>query len=113
MRPRCDAYRVGRQALPAISRQFPVRAGQRTARRACARWARAKDGGDFADAAAKPVYGSLCGFAQMRYLPQYSPDLNPIENCFSKIKAAESALCLRAERIVLLISQPSPRFGKG
>jgi transposase len=25
--------------------------------------------------------------ATLRYLPQYSPDLNPIENCFSKIKA--------------------------
>ncbi len=25
--------------------------------------------------------------ATLRYLPQYSPNLNPIENCFSKIKA--------------------------
>jgi transposase len=35
--------------------------------------------------------------AQLRYLPQYSPDLNPIEKSFSKLKA-----CLRtaAERTV-------------
>jgi transposase len=25
--------------------------------------------------------------AQLRYLPPYSPDLNPIENAFSKLKA--------------------------
>ena len=25
--------------------------------------------------------------AQLRYLPRYSPDLNPIENAFSKLKA--------------------------
>jgi transposase len=36
--------------------------------------------------------------AQLRYLPQYSPDLNPIEQSFSKLKA-----CLRtaAERTVV------------
>ena len=35
--------------------------------------------------------------ATLRYLPQYSPDLNPIEQAFSKLKAL---LCKAAERTV-------------
>ena len=50
--------------------------------------------------------------AALRYLPQYSPDLNPIENCFSKIKAhlhkaAErtiNRLCRRIGKIASSVS---------
>jgi transposase len=50
--------------------------------------------------------------ATLRYLPQYSPDLNPIENCFSKIKAhlrkaAErtiNRLCRRIGKIASSVS---------
>ena len=33
--------------------------------------------------------------AELRYLPPYSPDLNPIENAFSKLKAKLRAAALR------------------
>lgn len=33
--------------------------------------------------------------AELRYLPPYSPDLNPIENAFSKIKAKVRAVAKR------------------
>lgn len=33
--------------------------------------------------------------AELRYLPPYSPDLNPIENAFSKVKARLRAAALR------------------
>ena len=50
--------------------------------------------------------------ATLSYLPQYSPDLNPIENCFSKIKAhlrkaAErtiNRLCRRIGKIASSVS---------
>jgi len=44
--------------------------------------------------------------ATLRYLPQYSPDLNPIEQAFSKFKAF---LCKAAERTVPALSR---RVGK-
>jgi len=31
--------------------------------------------------------------AELVYLPSYSPEMNPIEEAFSKIKAMEEALC--------------------
>jgi transposase len=42
--------------------------------------------------------------ARLRYLPKYSPDLNPIEQAFSKLKAqhlsswGEKFLCLHSGR---------------
>jgi hypothetical protein len=55
--------------------------------------------------------------ATLRYLPQYSPDLNPIENCFSKIKAhlrkaAErtiNRLCRRIGKIAAAFGARLPR----
>jgi len=44
--------------------------------------------------------------ATLRYLPQYSPDLNPIEQAFSKLKAL---LRKAAERTVPALGQ---RVGK-
>ena len=44
--------------------------------------------------------------ATLRYLPQYSPDLNPIEQAFSKLKAL---LCKAAEPTVPALSR---RVGK-
>lgn len=38
-----------------------------------------------------------CG-AQLRYLPPYSPDLSPIEHCWSKLKAALRARGARTRR---------------
>ena len=56
--------------------------------------------------------------AALRYLPQYSPDLNPIENCFSKIKAhlrkaAErtiNRLCRRIGKIARSVSAQECRL---
>jgi transposase len=39
--------------------------------------------------------------AQMVYLPPYSPDLNPIENVFSKIKQLLRGLCPRTWRQII------------
>jgi transposase len=50
----------------------------------------------------------------LRYLPQYSPDLNPIKNCFSKIKAhlhkaAERTINRLCRRIGKIASSVSPQ----
>jgi len=38
--------------------------------------------------------------AQLLYLPAYSPDLNPIENIFSKAKQLLRGLCCRTQQIL-------------
>jgi len=38
--------------------------------------------------------------AQLLYLPPYSPDLNPIENIFSKAKQLLRGLCCRTQQIL-------------
>ena len=41
--------------------------------------------------------GATCGNCAIRYLPPYSPFLNPIENCFSifKSKIREQLICAK------------------
>ena len=51
-----------------------------------------------------PVHrGASCGDSMLRYLPPYSPFLNPIENCFSVIKMKIREL-LREEAVQRRIS---------
>jgi transposase len=52
--------------------------------------------------------------ARLRYLPQYSPDLNPIEQTFSKLKAllrkaAERTIRRLCRRIGLIVRSFSPQ----
>ena len=39
------------------------------------------------DEACDEVHAALARGAELRYLPPYSPDLNPIEQAFAKLKA--------------------------
>ncbi len=49
--------------------------------------------------------------AAMWYLPPYSPDLNPIELCFAKLKAiVRAARCRSVETLWPLLGQCVPRF---
>ncbi len=49
--------------------------------------------------------------AAMWYLPPYSPDLNPIELCFAKLKAiVRAARCRSIETLWPLLGQCVPRF---
>jgi transposase len=49
--------------------------------------------------------------ASLRYLPPYSPDLNPIETVFSKVKALlRKAACRTVELLWLEIGQLLPLF---
>jgi transposase len=44
------------------------------------------------------VLGQLPAPPQLHYLPAYSPDLNPIEHCWSKLKTALRAAAARTHR---------------
>lgn len=49
--------------------------------------------------------------AELRYLPPYSPDLNPIENAFAKLKAAlRKAAARTVEDLERAIAQAIPTF---
>jgi transposase len=49
--------------------------------------------------------------AQLRFLPPYSPDLNPIEMAFAKLKAfLRAARPRNFEQVVSLVAQALPRF---
>ncbi len=48
--------------------------------------------------------------AKLRYLPPYSPDMNPIEKAFSKLKADLRKI---AERTVAGLMRRSPRMTRG
>ncbi len=49
--------------------------------------------------------------ATLRYLPPYSPDLNPIELCFAKLKAlVRAARCRSIETLWPLLGECVPRF---
>jgi len=44
--------------------------------------------------------------AELRYLPPYSPDLNPIESIFSKLKQALRSLAARTREVLWNAMQP-------
>jgi len=49
--------------------------------------------------------------ATLRYLPPYSPDLNPIELCFAKLKTlVRAARCRSIETLWPLLGECVPRF---
>jgi transposase len=49
--------------------------------------------------------------ASLRYLPSYSPDLNPIEQMFAKLKAVlRSAACRTVEALWTKIGAVLPQF---
>ena len=49
--------------------------------------------------------------ATLRFLPKYSPDLNPIELCFAKLKTIPAGGALRArEELWATIGACVPRF---
>ena len=49
--------------------------------------------------------------ATLRYLPPYSPDLNPIEQCFAKLKGlVRAARCRSIETLWPLLGECVPRF---
>jgi transposase len=49
--------------------------------------------------------------ATLRYLPPYSPDFNPIENAFAKLKAAlRKAAARTIDRLWAVISDTLPLF---
>jgi len=49
--------------------------------------------------------------AVMWYLPPYSPDLNPIELCFAKLKSiVRAARCRSIETLWPLLGECVPRF---
>ena len=49
--------------------------------------------------------------AMLRYLPPYSPDLNPIQLCFAKLKTlVRAARCRSIETLWPLLGECVPRF---
>jgi transposase len=48
--------------------------------------------------------------ATLRYLPAYSPDLNPIEQAFVKLKAALRKAAARTSRLTPLDADPPDSF---
>ena len=47
----------------------------------------------------------------MRYLPPYSPDFNPIENAFSKLKAMlQKAACRTVDELWVAIAEAITAF---
>ncbi|KAF0180260.1 MAG: transposase of insertion sequence ISRm10-1, orfBC-terminus protein [Alphaproteobacteria bacterium] len=53
-----------------------------------------------------------CG-AELRYLPPYSPDLNPIENAFAKLKAIlRKAAARNVDDLWFVIGKAIPAFGE-
>ena len=54
-----------------------------------------------------PVHkGATCGNARVKFLPAYSPFLNPIENCFSVLKLKLPEELRKDETVQLLIHGP-------
>lgn len=52
--------------------------------------------------------------AELRYLPPYSPDFNPIENAFAKLKAIlRKAAARTLDDLWLVIGDALPRFSPG
>ena len=51
--------------------------------------------------------------AELRYLPPYSPDLNPIENAFAKLKAIlRKAAARTVDELWTVIAQALPAFAE-
>ena len=54
-----------------------------------------------------PVHrGALCGEARIKFLPAYSPFLNPIENCFSIFKMKVRETLLEDDTVQRLVAVP-------